>query len=220
MKQTNKVLFAFLVAAFILYLNLNNSISQVTDKDGNTYKTVTIGKQVWMAENLNAAQYRNGDPIPQVQDKEEWDNLTTGAWCYYENNSANGTTYGRLYNWYAVSDSRGLAPDGWHVSSDEEWTVLVEKFGGSYTAGEKLKTTSGWEEGGNGTNASGFTAIPGGYRNHEGHFINKGYNALFWTTTEMNSTNVWFRNVIASIPDVYRPNYGKDFGLSVRCVKD
>ena len=95
MKQTNKVLFAFLIAAFILYLNLNNSISQVTDKDGNTYKTVTIGKQVWMAENLNVSQYRNGDAIPQVQDKEEWDNLTTGAWCYYENNSANGTTYGR-----------------------------------------------------------------------------------------------------------------------------
>jgi uncharacterized protein (TIGR02145 family) len=220
MKQVNKVLFAFLIASFVLYLNLNNSISQVIDKDGNTYKTVTIGKQIWMAENLNVEHYRNGDAIPQVQDKEEWDALTTGAWCYYDNNSGNGTTYGKLYNWYAVNDPRGLTPDGWHVPTNDEWTKLTSFLGGVEVAGHEMKTTSGWDENGNGTNSSGFTAIPGGYRNHEGYFINIGRNALFWTSTEFNSTNVWFRNVIGSIPDVYAPNYAKDFGLSVRCIKD
>jgi uncharacterized protein (TIGR02145 family) len=173
-----------------------------------------------MAENLNVEHYRNGDAIPQVQDKEEWDALTTGAWCYYDNNSGNGTTYGKLYNWYAVNDPRGLTPDGWHVPTNDEWTKLTSFLGGVEVAGHEMKTTSGWDENGNGTNSSGFTAIPGGYRNHEGYFINIGRNALFWTSTEFNSTNVWFRNVIGSIPDVYAPNYAKDFGLSVRCIKD
>jgi uncharacterized protein (TIGR02145 family) len=217
MKHTNKVLLAILL---VLFFAVNISVSQVTDKDGNTYKTVTISKQIWMAENLNVEHYRNGDPIPQVTDKEEWDNLTTGAWCYYDNNLGNGATYGKLYNWYAVSDPRGLAPEGWHVPSNDEWTKLTTFLGGVEVAGEKMKTTSGWDEGGNGTNTSGFTAIPGGYRNHEGYFINIGKNALFWTSTEFNSTNIWFRNVIGSIPDVYAPNYAKDFGLSIRCIKD
>ncbi len=217
MKQLN------LFAAFILivlFSAMNTTFSQVTDKDGNVYKTVTIGNQVWMAENLNVTQYRNGDPIPEVQDKEEWDNLTTGAWCWYENNSANGTTYGRLYNWFAVNDPRGLAPEGWHIPSSDEWNKLTDNFGGAETAGAKLKTTSGWDNGGNGDNKSGFSAIPGGYRTHDGYFSNMGRNALFWTSTEFNTTNAWFRNVIGSITDVYAPNYGKDFGLSVRCVKD
>ena len=217
MKQLN------LFAAFILivlFSAMNTTFSQVTDKEGNVYKTVTIGNQVWMAENLNVTQYRNGDPIPEVQDKEEWDNLTTGAWCWYENNSANGTTYGRLYNWFAVNDPRGLAPEGWHIPSSDEWNKLTNNLGGAENAGTKLKTTSGWDNGGNGDNKSGFSAIPGGYRTHDGYFSNMGRNALFWTSTEFNTTNAWFRNVIGSITDVYAPNYGKDFGLSVRCVKD
>jgi uncharacterized protein (TIGR02145 family) len=220
MKQTNKALFTFLLVTIVFCFSFNKSISQVTDIDGNIYKTVTISKQIWTSENLNVEHYRNGDPIPQVQDKEQWDNLTTGAWCYYDNNSGNGTTYGKLYNWYAVNDSRGLAPDGWHIPSDAEWTKLTDFLGGAEVAGEKMKTNSGWNENGNGTNSSGFTAIPGGYRNHEGYFINIGRNGLFWSSTEFSSDNAWFRNVIGSIPDVYKPNYGKDFGLSIRCVKD
>jgi len=217
MEQSKLFVTAFIM---IFIFVLNTSFSQVTDKDGNNYKTVAIGKQIWMAENLNVEHYRNGDPIPEVQDKEEWDNLTTGAWCWYENNSANGTTYGRLYNWYAVNDPRGFAPEGWHVPSSDEWNKLTDNLGGAETAGTKLKSTNGWDEGGNGDNKSGFSAIPGGYRSHEGFFSNMGRNALFWTSTEFNATNAWFRNVIGSIPDVYAPNYGKDFGLSVRCVKD
>jgi uncharacterized protein (TIGR02145 family) len=220
MNQTHKTLFAILMVVIIIFFNFQNSFSQVTDKDGNSYKTIKISKQEWIAENLKVEHYRNGDEIPQVQDKEEWDNLTTGAWCYYENTTENGTTYGKLYNWYAVNDPRGLAPEGWHVSTDEEWTQLTDFLGGAETAGTKLKSTSGWDEDFGGNNSSGFTALPGGYRTHDGYFSNKGKNAVFWTSTELNTERVWFRNVIGSIPDVYRPNYDKNFGLYIRCVKD
>lgn len=216
-----KKIYTNLVAILsVLIIFANTSISQVTDKDGNTYKTVTIGKQIWMAENLNVEHYRNGDVIPQVQDKDEWATLTTGAWCYYQNVSENGIIYGKLYNWYAVNDSRGLAPEGWHIATDEEWTKLTDYLGGAETAGEKMKNSSGWSENGNGTNSSGFSGLPGGYRNHDGYFSNIGINGLFWTATAFSGTNAWFRNLIASIPDVYRPNYFFVNGLSVRCVKD
>jgi uncharacterized protein (TIGR02145 family) len=220
MNKVKKVLFAILTIVIVISFCSGNSLAQVTDKDGNTYKTIKISKQEWMAENLKVEHYRNGDEIPQVQDKEEWDNLTTGAWCYYDNKSENGTTYGKLYNWYAINDPRGFAPDGWHIPTDEEWTTLTDFLGGLDVAGTKMKTSFGWDEDFGGNNNSGFSALPGGYRMHEGYFSNKGINAIFWTSTEYNSEQSWFRNVIGSIPDVYRPHYGKDFGLSVRCVKD
>jgi hypothetical protein len=113
--------------------------SSVTDVDGNVYGAVKIGNQVWTKENLNVSKYRNGDIIPQVTNQTEWSNLTTGAWCYYENSTANGTTYGKLYNWYAVNDPRGLAPQGWHVSSNDEWTVLTTFLGGKALREAKLK---------------------------------------------------------------------------------
>ena len=116
----------------------------VVDNKG-PIKGVAIGSQVWMSTNLNVSTYRNGDVIPQVQDKDTWDKLTTGAWCYYENNAANGTKYGKLYNWYAVNDARGLAPAGWHIPTDGEWTVLSTYLGGEDVAGKKMKSTSGWE---------------------------------------------------------------------------
>jgi uncharacterized protein (TIGR02145 family) len=220
MNLVHKILLSILFTAIFISLCFNNSFSQVTDKDGNTYKTVKIGKQEWMAENLNVSHYRNGDEIPQVQDKEEWDKLTTGAWCYYENFTENGTIYGKIYNWYAVNDSRGLAPEGCHIPTDEEWTKLTDFLGGEQVTGPKLKSSTGWDEDFAGNNSSGFTALPGGYRTHDGYFCNKGRNAIFWTSTELNSERVWFRNVIGSIPDVYRPTYDKNFGLSVRCIKD
>ena len=116
----------------------------VVDNKG-PIKGVAIGSQVWMSTNLNVSTYRNGDVIPQVQDKDAWAKLTTGAWCYYENNAANGTKYGKLYNWYAVNDARGLAPAGWHIPTDGEWTVLSTYLGGEDVAGKKMKSTSGWE---------------------------------------------------------------------------
>jgi uncharacterized protein (TIGR02145 family) len=220
MKQTHKALFTICLTVIFISFSLGNSFSQVTDKDGNSYNTVKINKLEWMAENLKAEHYRNGDEIPQVQDKEEWDKMSSGAWCYYENISENGITYGKIYNWYALNDSRGLAPEGWHISTDDEWKQLTDFLGGAENAGTKLKSTSGWDENFAGNNSSGFNAIPGGYRTHDGYFSNKGKNAVFWTSTELNSERVWFRNVVGSIPDVYRPNYDKNFGLYIRCVKD
>jgi uncharacterized protein (TIGR02145 family) len=220
MKKLMYYLSVIISIVFVLFLNVQDAYSQVTDKDGNSYNTVTIGKQIWMVENLNVTHYRNGDEIPLVQDKEEWDNQTTGAWCYYENNSGNGITYGKLYNWYAVNDPRGLAPDGWHIPTDADWTKLTDFLGGADIAGHKLKNTAGWDENLNGDNSSGFSAMPGGYRTHDGYFSNIGRNSIFWTSTEFNGERAWFRNVIGSIPNIYNPNYEKDFGLSVRCIKD
>ncbi len=220
MKELKYFLFSVLCIILVLVAISQKSFSQVSDISGNSYKVIKIGNQEWTTENLNVEQYRNGDPIPQVQDKDEWENLTTGAWCYFENKSENGSTYGKLYNGYAITDSRGIAPVGWHIPGDEEWTKLTDFLGGEQIAGEKMKSKSGWDENGNGTNNSGFSGLPGGYRNHNGYFLNFGKNGLFWTSTEFSSGNLWFRNLIGSIPDVYRPNYDKAFGLSVRCVKD
>ena len=138
-------------------------------------QTVTIGTQVWMTKNLDVDHFRNGDPIPQAKTDEEWQKAGENkqpAWCYYDNDPANGVKYGKLYNWYAVNDERGLAPEGYHVPSDKEWTVLIDYLGGEEVAGEKMKSTSGWEENGNGSNSSGFTALPGGYRYETGLYEN------------------------------------------------
>ena len=139
----------------------------VTDIDGNVYQTVTIGTQVWMAENLKVIHYRNGDAIPNVTDSTEWSNLTTGAYCNYDNDANNATTYGRLYNWYAVNDSRNIAPTGWRVPTEDEWTILSVYLGGRTVAGGKLKETgtTHWISPNTGaTNETGFTALPGGIR--------------------------------------------------------
>jgi uncharacterized protein (TIGR02145 family) len=121
--------------------NATSSSGTVTDIDGNVYQTVTLGGQVWMAENLKVTRYRNGDPIPCVNDASAWSGLSTGAYCHYNNDFNNAAIYGRLYNWYAVSDSRNIAPGGWHVPTDTEWQTLVDLLGGSSVAGGKMKTT-------------------------------------------------------------------------------
>ena len=144
-------------------MRLNNRSSIVTDIEGNIYKIVIIGRQVWTSENLSVEHYRNGDVIPQVQDTDEWSKLTTGAWCYYDNNSENGNIYGKLYNWHAVNDPRGLAPEGWHIPSDAEWTDLTDYLGGAKVVGSEMKAIELWEYQRKGTtNSSGFSAFPGG----------------------------------------------------------
>jgi len=184
-------------------------------------KSITIGPQIWMAENLEVSRYKNGDEIPQVQDAVEWNRLTTGAWCYYENNSANGITYGKLYNWYAVNDPRGLAPEGWHVPSDYEWQMLVEATGGEKASGTKLKSTLLWREPLVGAdNSTGFTAIPAGYRSSNGTFALLGTNSSFWTSSENNSYSSWFRQMFNTYSAIYRVSSSKTQGLSVRCIKN
>ncbi len=186
-----------------------------------SFKVVTIGAQQWMAENLSTSNYRNGDPIPQVDNPEAWSLLTTGAWCYYENKSDKNVTYGKLYNWYAVNDPRGLAPAGWHVASDVEWQELVTALGGEKAAGTKLKSQVLWKEPLVGAdNRSGFTAIPSGFRSSSGSYALFGTNSSFWTSTENNAYSAWYREMYNSYSAVYRISTSKTQGFAVRCVKD
>lgn len=197
---------------------------KVTDYDGNSYKTVKIGEQVWMAENLKVTHYRNGDLIPNVTDSAEWSNLTIGARCYYDNDyDTYAGTYGALYNWYTVVDSRNLCPTGWHVPSDVEWTTLEKYLGGSSIAGGKMKETgtSHWRIPNTGaTNESGFTALPGGNRNYIDSFfyiVDFGY---WWSSTGYDASNAWYRRLLYVNVEVVRYWYNKKNGFSVRCLKD
>ena len=185
---------------------------------------IVIGTQQWMEKNLDVLTYRNGDIIPQVTDPTAWAALTTGAWCYYNNDSTQGNKYGKLYNWHAVNDPRGLAPQGWHVPSDAEWTILETALGGASVAGGKMKEagTLNWttpNTGGN--NNSGFAGLPGGNRNYLGSFVNVGNLGNWWSSTEEDSVGAWLRYLGYNISDLLRggANY-KYYGFSVRCLRD
>lgn len=206
---------------------------------------VKIGKQVWMAENLQLDTFRNGDTIPWAQSAEEWINAGKNkqpAWCYYEtcrclgdtNSPAeNGLRYGKLYNWYAVNNPRGLAPVGWHVPSKAEWEILESHLGGSMKAARKMRLKKDWGEDDKGTNRSGFTALPGGYRS-ENFYFGKGNSAYWWTSTEEPENETRRDPVNATIhydrrTDHYffdfgtggrNPHFRYSDGLSVRCIKD
>jgi len=189
---------------------------------------VDICGKIWMGCNLDVDTYRNGDPIPEVTDPTKWVNLTTGAWCYFNNDPANGEIYGKLYNWYAVNDPRGLAPDGWHIPTDKEWAELGDCLGGSSVAGGKLKTT-GSIEGGDGlwyapntgaTNEIGFSALPGGWRNYYGTFVTVGSIGQWWSATMYDANYAWLRSLTCSRTDIIREYLSKVYGFSVRCVRD
>ena len=205
----------------------NNAVTTVTDIDGSIYPTTLICSQLWMKKNLNVSKYRNGDVIPQVQDATQWNNLTTGAWCYYANQTANGTVYGKLYNWYAVNDSRGLAPAGWHIPSNNEWVTLENCLGGWASAGFKMKETgtAHWLPTNDGaTNSSGFTGIPGGLRISNPpavDFSQINYEGFWWSTSE--STDYYGKTYRVLSSDVgYSGTNAANLnqGLSVRCLKD
>jgi uncharacterized protein (TIGR02145 family) len=206
----------------------------VTDIDGNVYKTVKIGEQWWMAENLKVTHYRNGDAIPNVTDNTEWEGLSTGAMCSYDNDDNNIETYGLLYNWYAVDDSRNIAPAGWHVPTDEEWKELEMYLGMSQAdadntgsrgtdEGGKLKETgtSQWTRPNTGaTNESGFSALPGGYRIYAGIFSYFYLDANFWSATEVGHGPCYYRSLHNTSTLVSRHWGGKRDGASVRCFMD
>lgn len=199
---------------------------------------ITICSQVWMVKNLDVTTYRNGDPIPQVTDPSAWLGLTTGAWCYYDNDIANGFIYSKLYNWYAVNDPRGIAPAGWHVPSHAEWTTLSDCLGGYLIAGGKIKSTGTFEAGTglwlspntDATNSSGFTGLPGGIRTGDFAIDFSGINrsAYWWSSTSHSSDRAWSRQVtfVESILDwgigvvSGDPPFIKSNGMSVRCVRD
>jgi uncharacterized protein (TIGR02145 family) len=204
-------------------------VAAVSPCDDTTtpYPTVTIGGQVWMQKNLNICKYRNGDDIPQVQDPIAWVDLTTGAWCYYQNNTANGPIYGKLYNGYAVNDPRGLAPLGYHVPSDDEWNTLVTFLGGESVAGGEMKATTGWtpRPGITNTNSSGFTGLPGGGRTNflYGEFYFVGEKGTWWSSSNYFNIGVpssFTRTLNFNDATAYQGGNYMLNGLSVRCIKD
>ncbi len=185
---------------------------------GYDYTTVFIGNQCWFAENLRTENYSNGDSIPSNLSDSDWTASNSGASTVYGEVASNLATYGRLYNWHAVDDSRGLCPSGWHVPTDGEWTVMTDVLG--EMAGTKLKATSGWPTGGNGTNSSGFAGLPGGYRSSaNGSFASSGLVGYWWSSSP-DGANAWGRDLNSGSDLVYRNKFGQRLGFSVRCVLD
>lgn len=218
--------------------NNNEPDKTAKDIDGNVYHTITIGTQVWMVENLRTTKYRNGDPIPNVTNDTEWSNLTTGAQCNYNNDSAIGNKHGKLYNWYAVSDSRNIAPTGWHVPTDAEWTTLEEyvasNLGTSGSVAKALASKADWTTSNNTgavgndltiNNSSGFSGMPAGRRiGPAGSFVGVGDRGNWWTSTESSGGCAWYRKLNYDDPELIRDesssDFCEDYGFSVRCLRD
>jgi len=211
------------------WLNMIGAAAQAQSTTVNL-PSVTIGSQTWTTKNLDVAKYRNGDPIPQVTDPAQWLNLTTGAWCWYNNDSATyAAIYGRLYNWYAVNDPRGLAPQGWHVPTDAEWNRLTKFIDPNADttdccnnfAGTAMKSTIGWSNNGNGTNSSGFDGLPGGERFfNDGLFSNVGNLGIWWSASEYSTNFAWYRYLFFNISYVFRNLGNRANAFSVRVVRD
>jgi uncharacterized protein (TIGR02145 family) len=208
------------------------TVAELTDKDGNVYKTVTIGTQVWMAENLKTTKFNDNTVIPNVTASIAWTLLVTPAYCWYENDEAtNKPLYGAMYNWFTVKKGN-LCPIGWHVPTDEEFKTL-ELFLGIPQAdlgtwgwrgtdqGAQMKNTSGWAAGQNGTNLSGFSALPGGYRYAvDGSFNDVGNLSYWWSATAVDSTSAWYRRLDGNQNSVYKAGVLYQGGKYIRCVKD
>ena len=220
--KIKKVFFLLIISTNVI---AQNPGAGVTDIDGNNYQTVIIGSQEWMKENLRVTKYSNGNSIPNIIDAYEWAGIFSGAWCHNNNNSQYENTYGKLYNWYVVSDSRNVCPIGWHVPTDGEWTILTDYLGGEAVAGVKMKSTSGWNSNGNGTNESGFSGLPGGRRtvnvssSSYGIFQLVGGLGHWWSSTFQTGVcsyarQLWFWDEFCS---QYGPTSMS--GLSIRCIK-
>jgi uncharacterized protein (TIGR02145 family) len=227
---------------FIVFLSCQKEdnpppeLETITDVDGNIYNIITIGSQVWMAENLKTTKYIDGTEIPNVTNSNSWGGLSTGGYSNYNNDISNVEAYGRLYNWYAVNDSRKICPTGWHVSSDNEWKILEMYLGMSQAQADLSNSERGINEGGKlkeaGTlhwlspntganNSSGFTALPGMYRNEIGVFATPANGGGFWWTSSMNnSTSSFYHAVQYNVSTVWRFYHPLTSGFSVRCIKD
>ena len=176
-----------------------------------------IGNQIWMQQNLNVDRFQNGDIIPEAKTNEEW--IKAGdsfqpAWCFYDNKSSNGVKFGRLYNWYAINDPRGLAPEGWRIPSNLDWTEVIKSLGGKEVAGEKMNSSYGWRDKGNGTNSSGFNGLPGGYRFYKYGFIDIGSFGYFWSSEGKKIGLAWHKEIICHIKKELKE------GAYIRLLKD
>lgn len=204
-------------------------------------KSIKIGNQEWLTENLNVDHFNNGDEIQQIESAEDWLMYLKEkkpAWCYYENDASNEKKYGKLYNWHAVNDPRGIAPKGYHIPSDTEWTELIDYLdgvpanpndviGSGTIAGPKMKNDSGWNNSENGTNDSGFSALPAGKRSgFDGNFANIGETGYWWSSTEDYKTKAFGRvllpNTRYGIKEgrIYKETEFKESGFSVRCLRN
>ena len=200
----------------------------IIDVEGNSYKTVYIGTQQWMAENLKVSKYNDGTTIPNITDNAQWTKLTTGAWAYYNNDAIIGNKYGKLYNWYVVSPisngNKNACPIGWHVPSEGEWTLLKDYLGGENVAGGKMKEvgTANWKSPNVGaSNSSLFNALPGGWVSLGVNSNNLGSYAYWWTSTDTNTDFTWYTSIVSSYSIFgVGSNLNKKAGLSIRCIKD
>ena len=217
-KQQKAAFNLLLFAAILTIISCSNGT--------NDLASVKIGTQTWSAKNLDVTTFRNGDPIPEAKTNEEWlkaGNEHKAAWSYYDNDPANGKIYGKLYNWYAVNDPRGLAPEGWHIPTLDEWITLTTYSGGESDAGGKLKETgtTHWNAPNtDATNETGFGALPGGYRNVYGECSDLGGYGGLWSSTEYSAANAWARTMYHDNTLLYRMYDNKQYGFSVRCVKE
>lgn len=203
--------------------NLKNPISSDSlgdcsvPTDGSYYNSVRIGNQTWMVENLNVTTFRNGDPILEAKSNRQWEDAARSQYAAFCN-----TSYGKLYNWYAVSDHRGLAPEGWHIPTIKEWRQIEVFLGDKGVAAEKMKTTNGWRGNMNGSNESGFSGYPGGGRGGNGVYDEQGFSGFWWSASEDYYEDYYFKLFFNHSMDFksIHSDFDKGCGLSVRCVKD
>lgn len=237
MKRRIEFFLKYILVLILIFTNSCEKEDLISDFEGNYYKTVSIGTQIWMAENLKSTKYNDNNDIPNITDNDQWTNLSSGAYCWYQNN--NIESYGALYNWYAVNTGK-LCPIGWHVPSDEEWITLENyliengyNYDGTKTGNKIAKALASkisWAntsaDGAPGSfsfwakrNASGFSALPGG-RRFNAAFISRDYEAHWWSTSEYLINQAWGRMVHYEGINSLKLNNYKYNGLSVRCIKD
>jgi uncharacterized protein (TIGR02145 family) len=200
----------------------------ITDIDGNSYKTIQIGSQIWMAENLRVTKFKNNITIPNISDSLQWagiydNNTQAHALAYYQNDPSNNSVYGKLYNWHAAVNTNGICPQGWHVPSDGEWTILTNFLGGESVAAGKMKSVgiSYWKSPNvEATNSSGFSALAGGLRYYYSSFDFLFDFGTWWSATADNTTRSWARYLSYEYGSVFRTSSIKENGFSIRCLKD
>jgi uncharacterized protein (TIGR02145 family) len=214
------ILFAIISMAGTMASDKNNFLSTDTIKSLSPDEA-KIGNQIWMTRNLDTEMFRNGDIIPHAETLEDWKRAgreAQPAWCYYDNDPANEEKYGKLYNWYAVTDPRGLAPQGWRIPSVDDWSELTDYLGTG--AGNKIKSKEGWFREKNNSNSTGFSALPGGFRDFIGDFLGIESFGYWWTSSEESKDFSWAKYARYNLEYVYSDNGNKENGLSVRCIKN
>lgn len=212
----------FLCTLFVSHFIICQKVldENIKDIDGNLYHKIAIGNQIWLDKNLQVTKFNNGDLIPMIVENEEWTNLSSPGYCFYQDKKENATNFGALYNWYVI-DKGNICPTGWHVPSDAEWSILSAFLGGDLVAGSQIKSNSGWNLNGNGSDSVRFNAIPSGVR-YVGlsNFSTEGTSAVWWSATEGDVTDAWFRKINYYHPSLLRYSTNKAHGFSIRCLKD